>query len=79
MNVQTIPRTALDGYLKLLRVPANAVVGALGARSKNGGTAAAGLVLDRADAAVRDAVGRVLNDPQLQDDARRRRCRGGRA
>ena len=72
MNVQTIPRNALDGYLRLLRLPANAVVRALGGR--HGGTSAAELVLDRADAAVRDAVGQVLNDSQLRDDARRRRA-----
>lgn len=74
MNVQTIPRTALDGYLRVLRVPAKAVVKALAPRSRSGDSSAAELVLDRAEAAVRDAVGRMLNDSELQADARRRRA-----
>ena len=73
MNVQTVPRTALDSYLKLLRVPTNLVLKALSPRNRNGETTGAELAVDRAEAAVRDAVGRAFNDPELQADARRRR------
>jgi colicin import membrane protein len=74
MNVQTVPRTALDSYLKLLRVPTDLVLKALSPRNRNGETTPAELVVDRAEAAVRDAVGRVFNDAELQADARRRRA-----
>ena len=74
MSLQTMTRTAVDGYLKLLRLPADAVAGAL--RPRNGRddeTTAVELTLDRVEAAVRSAFGRALHDPQLQDEARRQR------
>jgi hypothetical protein len=75
MSVQTMSRTAVDRYLKLLRLPADAIAGVLRPRdSRVGETTAVELTLDRVEAAVREAVGRVLHDTQLQDDARRRRA-----
>lgn len=75
MSLQTISRTAVDGYLKLLRLPADAVAGALRPRNgRKGETTPVELALDRAEAAVRDAAGRVLHDPHLQDEARIQRA-----
>jgi hypothetical protein len=74
MSLQTMTRTAVDGYLKLLRLPADAVAGAL--RPRNGRddeTTAVELALDRVEATLRDVAGSVLHDPQLREDARRRR------
>ena len=74
MSLQTMSRTAVDGYLKLLRLPANAVAGVLRPRnSRDAETTAVELTLDRVEAAVRGAAGRALHDPQLQDEARRQR------
>ena len=74
MNLRSTPRSALDSYLKLLRLPADAVVKALASRGRDGETTPAELAVDRADAAVRDVLGRVFNDTELQADARRRRA-----
>ena len=75
MSLQTMSRTAVDRYLKLLRLPADAIAGVLRPRdSRVGETTAVELTLDRVEAAVREADGRVLHDTQLQDDARRRRA-----
>ena len=74
MSLQTLSRTAVNGYLKVLRLPANAVAGVLRPRnSRDGETTAVELTLDRVEAAVRGAAGRALHDTQLQDEARRQR------
>ena len=74
MSLQTISRTAVDGYLKLLRLPADAVAGVLRPRNRRDGeTTAVELALDRVEARLRDVAGSVLRDPQLREDARRRR------
>lgn len=74
MSLQTISRTAVDRYLKLLRLPADAVAGVLSPRSsRDGETTPVELTLDRVEAAVRGAFGRALHDPELQDEARRQR------
>ena len=73
MNVQTIPRSAVDGYLKLLRVPANAVVGVLGTRNGGTDTPAGTIALDRFEARLRSIAGRTLRDDELVRDAERRR------
>src|SRR5688572_23233759 len=65
--VREIPRAAVDGYLKAVKWPLEQ------AARRFDGDGGAELVLDRADAAVRDAVGSVLRDPELREDARRRR------
>src|SRR3981081_1668991 len=69
MTLRMIPRTALGGYLKLVRMPIQGML-ALGG---GGDSAAAGkLVLDRVEAAVRGAAGAVLGDDALRADGRRR-------
>jgi hypothetical protein len=73
VSLQTLSRTAVDGYLKVLRVPADAVAGALRPKNGTGETTPVELALDRFEAGVRDAVGRVLRDPQLQEKARLQR------
>ena len=75
MSLQTIPRTAVDSYLKLLRLPADAVARALRPRNgRDGETTGVELALDRVEATLRDVAGSVLRDPELRDDARRRRA-----
>jgi colicin import membrane protein len=72
MNLLTIPRMALDTYLKAVKWPldrAARIVGGNGNGSVNG----AEIALDRADASVRGVAGAVLNDGELQQDAQLRR------
>jgi hypothetical protein len=64
MNFLTIPRLALDTYLKAVKWPLDRAAGMLGGDG-NG----AGIALDRADATVRGVAGAALNDPVLQQDA----------
>jgi len=74
MSLQTISRNAVDSYLKLLRLPADAVARVLRPRNgRDGETTAMELALDRVEATLRDVAGSVLRDPQLREDARRRR------
>ena len=74
MSLQTISRSAVDGYLRLLRLPADAVTGALRPRNgRDAETTSVELALDRLEAAMRHAAGRVLHDPHLQDEARLQR------
>jgi len=67
MNIRTIPRAAVDRSLRLARVPADLATNVLP------NAAQAGLVIDRVDATVRAAVGQVLRDQELVEDAQRRR------
>ncbi|MEY2566067.1 MAG: hypothetical protein QOE35_596 [Actinomycetota bacterium] len=72
MNVKRIPSEALDRYLTLVKSPLDLVA----RRTRREGddvTSAFELLLDRVDAGVRDAAGRLLGDEALQDDARKRR------
>ena len=62
MSLRTVPRTAVDIYLRAARVPLNLVARGEGSR----------LLVDRADATARLLAGRVLRDEQLIEDARRR-------
>ena len=71
MNVRTLPRTAVDGYLRLLRAPLDRVIGLLPGDG-TGARPAAQATVDRADAQLRGAIGRVLRDPDLSEDAQRR-------
>ncbi len=73
MTIRAIPRTAVDTYLKLVRLPLESAIGWLPGNG-TGAQPAAGLVLDRADAAVRAVLGTVLADPVLREDAQRRRA-----
>jgi hypothetical protein len=71
MNVRVIPRTALNGYLKLVRMPVDTAIGLL---PGNGASVkpAAQLAVDRADANLRSMAGAVLGDSVLREDAERR-------
>jgi hypothetical protein len=71
MQVHDLGRTAIDRSLKTARLPFDAVAHLL--PSDRGPRNAAGLVIDRADATVRAAIGRLLNDAELRADAARRR------
>src|SRR3954452_22524474 len=76
MNLRTIPRLAVNGWLTAAQWPLHRTAEALGRRN---GQATSGpeLLVDRADAAVRDAVGRVTLDRELREDAARRRTAAG--
>jgi hypothetical protein len=73
MRVSDVERTVIDGWIRVMRFPVDA-----GSRLIPNGDAGPrnGLVLaiDRADATIRDTLGRLLKDRQLQEDARRRRA-----
>ena len=70
MTAQTVPGKAVNGVLKVARFPADRL---LKIAPENRATASAGLAIDRADAAVRNAAGTVLSDSELREDAQRRR------
>lgn len=72
MNVRVIPRTAVKGYLTLVRTPLDTAIGLLPANGK-GAKPTAQLAVDRADAAVRALAGTLLGDPVLREDGQRRR------
>ena len=55
MNARTLPRTAVDGYLRLVRLPLDTAIGLLPGNG-NGPAPAAKLAVDRADASVRAVV-----------------------
>lgn len=65
--IREIQRAALGGSIKAARLPFDTAANLLGKES-------AALALDRADAAVRDAAGRLLFDDELLRDAHRRRA-----
>lgn len=79
MDIRTLPRTALDRSLRLVRKPLDVATELLPDGGDGHGVespslrSAAKLVVDRAEAVVRDVAGRVWRDPELRDDARRRR------
>jgi hypothetical protein len=72
MNVQVIPRTAVRGYLKLVRTPLDTAIGLLPGNGE-GPKPGAQLAVDRADATVRSVAGALLRDPVLREDGERRR------
>ena len=60
MSVQTMSRTAVDRYLKLLRLPADAIAGVLRPRdSRVGETTAVELTLDRVEAGIRMKIAQI--------------------
>src|SRR2546423_11246336 len=69
MTLLTIPRMAIGGYLKLIRLPLDGMLALTG-----GGDSAAAvkLAIDRVEATVRGAVGSMLGDDALKADGRRR-------
>ena len=68
MNMRVIPRTAVDSYLRLLRLPLDGAISLLPGNG-TGAKPAAALALDRLDAALQS---RARHDPQ------RPRSAGGR-
>lgn len=71
MNARVIPRTALEGSLKLARMPLDVAVGLLPGNGTGAATAAK-LAIYRIDASIRSVFASVLGDPVLRDDAQRR-------
>jgi len=67
---KTIPGKAVDGALKIARVPVDKL---LEVAPENKATTSIGLAVDRTDAAVRGAAGTVLRDGGLAQDADKRR------
>jgi hypothetical protein len=72
MEVSTVRRAAIDRWLRVARFPFDTVANLL--PSDRGPRNAAMLVIDRADATVRAAVGGLLHDDDLRADAFRRRA-----
>ena len=71
MNMRVIPRTALDGYLRLVRAPIDGVIALLPGNG-SGPKPAARVAVDRADAIVRSILAEVMGDDVMRDDAERR-------
>src|SRR5919199_1894694 len=69
MNLRSIPRTAVGGYIKAVRWPIDRTTRLL---RRDGDKSGAELAVDRADAAARGAAGTVLGDEELKQDASRR-------
>jgi colicin import membrane protein len=71
--LRTVSRLTIEGYVRLARLPADALVRlAGGANGGTGGAVGVKLALDRAEAAFRAAAGTVLGDEVLREDGRRR-------
>ena len=73
MSVSDIPRTVVESYLRVIRVPLDAAIERLPGNG-TGAAPSARLVVDRADASVRSVLASLLRDPDLREDARRRRA-----
>ena len=71
MSVRDISRTAIGSYLRLVRIPVDAVIDRLPGNG-TGPAPAARLVADRAEASVRAALASLLGDPELRQDAQQR-------
>ncbi len=71
MNLRVIPRTALDRYLKLARLPLDGAVRLLPGDG-TGVKPSAQRAIDRTDATVRALAGAFLQDPVMREDAARR-------
>jgi hypothetical protein len=72
MGLRDIPRSAVDGAVRLTRLPLDVAVSLLPGNG-SGARPAAAIAVDRFDAALRDAAGMMLFDTELRDDATRRR------
>jgi colicin import membrane protein len=72
MEVKDVRRAAIDRWLRVARLPFDTVAHLLPA--DRGPRNAAMLAIDRADATLRAAVGGLLHDDDLRDDAFRRRA-----
>jgi hypothetical protein len=72
MGISTIRRTALNQWLRVVRMPVDSGVRMFG-RDQDWARAV-GVAVDRADAGVREIAGCLFRDEQLQEDARARRA-----
>jgi flagellar biosynthesis GTPase FlhF len=72
MSIRAIPRTAIGGSIKAVRLPLDIAVSLLPGNGA-GPRPSAGLALDRIEAHVRDLAGAALGDEVLREDAGRRR------
>lgn len=73
MNARSISRTAVEGSLRLVRLPLDAAIGRLPGNG-TGPRPTATLALDRADATLRAFAGTILGDSVLREDAHMRRA-----
>ena len=71
MDMRQVPRSALDVWLRAVRLPLDLASKAV-PNGDVGPRNAVTLWIDRADATVRDAVGQAFGDDQLREEARRR-------
>jgi flagellar biosynthesis GTPase FlhF len=72
MSIRSIPRGAVDGAVKLARLPLDAAISLLPGNGK-GARPAASIAVDRWDATLREIAGYALFDEQLREEATRRR------
>jgi hypothetical protein len=73
MNVRAAPGTAVDRYLRLVRLPLDAAIGRLPGNA-GGVRPVARLFVDRADASARGLFAAILSDSSLREDAEQRRA-----
>ena len=71
MNVRAVPRTAVQSYLKLVRLPLDGAISFLPGNG-TGARPAARLALDRADATLRAVIATILGDPVIREEAQPR-------
>jgi hypothetical protein len=72
MSIRAIPRIAIGGSIKAVRLPVDIAVALLPGNGAGPGQSAA-IALDRIEAHVRDLAGLALGDAVLREDAARRR------
>ncbi|MCA1698633.1 MAG: hypothetical protein LC790_06935 [Actinobacteria bacterium] len=72
MSIRAIPRGAVDGAIKLARLPLDAAISLL-AGNGVGARPAASIAVDRWDATMREVAGYALFDDELRAQATRRR------
>lgn len=70
MTPQTIPGKTVGGALNLIRLPADLL---LSIAPDSRAATSAGLMIDRADAAIRGQLSRLLSDSEMGEDATQRR------
>lgn len=73
MDIKTMQRTALDRYLRTVRIPLDKAVDLFDRDGERTGADVVRLTLDRADATLRDVAGRIWGDDELRAEATRRR------
>ena len=73
MNIRAAGRAGLDTYLRVARLPLDVATRLL-PNGDQGPRSAATIAVDRADAALRDAIGSFFHDDELRADAQRRRA-----